>query len=67
MEVQSTTLELIRYATRAGAFRAAQREYPDAASAFERAAALNSARVAALADQIATPGRCCASGDRAAQ
>ncbi|UPT53145.1 hypothetical protein [Synechococcus phage Yong-M4-211] len=67
MEVDRKTLELIRIACRAGAFRAAARHYPDASATFRRAADVNSARVAALADQIATPGRCCASGDRAAR
>jgi hypothetical protein len=55
---------LIGYAVRAGAFRAAARDYIDARATFEAAAGVNSAKVAALAYQIATTGPCRVSSDR---
>lgn len=45
---------LVFHAVRAGAFRAAARVYFDARETFEQAADINSAKVAALASQIAT-------------
>jgi hypothetical protein len=48
------TLErMIAYAVRAGRFRAAARNYPDAATTFRAAADVNSAKAATLAGQIA--------------
>lgn len=47
---------LVFLAVRAGAFRAAARDYPEAAETFTAAADLNSARAATLADTIAKAG-----------
>ena len=48
-----TVERMIFHAVRAGAFRAAARDFTDARATFEAAADVNSTRVAALADQIA--------------
>ena len=48
--------QMIFYAVRAGAFRAAARVYLDAAATFEAAAAINSAKARGLADRIAMAG-----------
>lgn len=53
MEVE----KLIGYAVRAGAFRAAARDYPQASATFMAAAAVNSERVRRAAEQIAMAGR----------
>lgn len=50
------TLQLIYRATRAGAFRAAAREFPDGADVLMRAAEKNSADVADLAAKLAALG-----------
>lgn len=48
------TLErMIAYAVRAGAFRAAARDYPDVSGTYQAAADINSAKAATLAGQIA--------------
>lgn len=52
-EVDRKTLELIRIACRAGAFRRAARVYTEARPTFMAAADLNSAKVRRLALQIA--------------
>lgn len=55
MEDGGRTVErMIHFAVRAGAFRAGARRFPEARETMLAAADLNSARVAALADQIAT-------------
>ena len=55
---QSAQLErLIGYAVRAGAFRAAARDYVDAAPTFLAAAQVNSERVRRAAEQISMAGR----------
>lgn len=56
--------KLIAHAVRAGAFRRAAQDYSDARETFLAAADLNSAKVAALACQIATTGPCRVSSDR---
>lgn len=47
---------LVFFAVRAGAFRAAARQFFDARETFEQAAAINSAKVTALASAIAMAG-----------
>lgn len=50
----SPVQRLIEKAVRAGAFSVAARQYPDARETFLAAADVNSERVRALADEIAT-------------
>lgn len=61
---QTNVERLIFHAVRAGAFRAAARQFKDAAPTFEAAADVNSAKACRLADEIAKPGPCRASGVR---
>jgi hypothetical protein len=60
MEAQSVE-RMIFFARRAGAFRIAARQWPDGAETLNAAAAINSSRVAALAEHILEDARHAAS------
>jgi hypothetical protein len=63
-EVHSAVGKMIGYAVRAGAFRAGARTYPEAAETMLAAAQVNSAKVAALAYQIAMARGCSLGANR---